>query len=177
MRDTFDDRITIATAHEELVMSFMNDMGWDCAKYGQGMQTERVRKILRLIDSNSRWLPDFVARERSSGRGLWIDAKTGLGTDYPNYSLEIRAFEAFVKWHDFDGGRFRCRYFWGDLHWCDVQTIAEGIANGDIRKGPKNRFGSGTPYYLVPKHKPYRSSKSLHDYAMTIQLPQKALNK
>jgi hypothetical protein len=175
MGDTFAHRIAVATPHEEDVKRLMGALGWDCEKYGQGMQTERVRKILRLINSNSRWLPDLVAHNRDDGRGMWIDAKSGMGIDYPNYSLEIRAFESFAKWHEFDARRSTCIYVWGDLHWCSVDTISAGIDAKTVTVGGRARFGSGTPYYLVPKKPPFRSRRSLHEIAQVRQPSQKAL--
>lgn len=143
----WETRKQLAEAHEECVIDLLRQAGWVADHWGQGMLTDDLRTALRGTTSPLRWAPDVLAVRGSTT--TFVDAKSEIRQDTPNFSLEKSAFSAHFSWWVGNGGHLV--YVWDDFRASHIRDISKLIADGQIRTGIYAGAGSGTPFYLIPK--------------------------
>jgi hypothetical protein len=145
--DTFHDRLTVAQRHEHDVSEHLRDCGWLVAPWGQEMLSERIRKMLKMVDrTNLRWQPDIIAVR--DGRLIMVDAKyeTDRNALSPNFAVEKASVDALHLLGMY--ARHVVYFAWRDMTATPVHDVA---STDDKWTGPHFGTGSGTPYWLVPK--------------------------
>lgn len=143
----WETRKQLAEAHEECVLDLLRQAGWVADHWGQGMLTEDLRSALRATKSPVRYAPDLLAVRGSTV--AFIDAKSEIRQDTPNFSLEKAAFQAHSQWWAGNGGHLV--YVWDDFRVSHILDVTKQVADGQIRTGNFHGSGSGTPFYLIPK--------------------------
>lgn len=143
----WETRKQLAEAHEECVKDMVRQAGWVCDNWGQGMLTDDLRAALRPTKSPLRWAPDLLAVRGQTV--TFIDAKSEIRQDTPNFSIERRAFASHFSW--WVGNSVHFIYVWDDFRCSHIKDINALLNAGHVHTGIYQGSGSGTPFLLVPK--------------------------
>ena len=149
---TFQDRLSLASTHEEKVLrSIRKREWWVACAYGQGMLSSEVRNHLRRNNTPLRWHPDILAVRSDDRRVVYgVDAKTEQRTDTAYFSIEKSALAALHGWYSNWGTPVVI--VWGDGSSNFTWDLLADDQNA-LREGPYRGNGSGTSFWLWPKNR------------------------
>lgn len=135
--------MTLAVAHERATCELIRGCGWRCEPFGQALLSSEMRDALRRTKSPIRWIPDLIASNLEIV--MLVDAKSETRHDTPNFSIEKAAHDAHLRWWAIMG--VPVLYVWADFRVQWANDLHPTIT------GPWHGYGSGTPYWLIPKAK------------------------
>ncbi len=151
--DTFADRIAAALEKEKADTAQLEKLGCHVEPFGQALLSDKFRGYLKSHPNklNVRWLGDLlIARpdllDAQVSESTWIgDSKIGrLNTQY--WDLEKSAHSAHRLQQD--ALSLPHVYIWPDGISC---SYVDDLTDDILIEGPYRGYGSGTPFWLVPK--------------------------
>lgn len=138
---TWEQRKAAGDDHEQRVAKALEEHGWEVARWGQSILTDRIRATLSQSESRWKHFPDLVAAR--DGDIVTIDAKDRMrSTETGRYAISRGCLSFGLQFLAAFG--IPVFYVFGNL---TVLTPPEVQSYG--RVGPRARGGA---YYLINGH-------------------------